>query len=262
MPKCINKVIVFDLDDTIGHFEEISVFLYGLQNIFGKKITDKYVHNLLDLWPKFLRLGIIDILETIKKQKKKDKCVKAVIYTNNMGPRRWTMLIKDYLEKKINYPLFDKVITAYRPNDRDNCRTSHNKSYNDLIKCTGYSNDSKFLFLDDQNHPYMRHKNITYLYLAPYNYGMQFHKMINSFINSKYGKIIRKKDINRFKDYMFRYLNSGNGYNKYIIRRVKMTKKDIEQLRIIKKQMRKFLNIKRTRNKKKKRSRSKTRKNK
>jgi hypothetical protein len=86
--------------------------------------------------------------------------------------------------------------------------------------------------------------------------------MINSFINSKYGKIIRKKDINRFKDYMFRYLNSGNGYNKYIIRRVKMTKKDIEQLRIIKKQMRKFLNIKRTRNKKKKRSRSKTRKNK
>ena len=100
MPKCINKVIVFDLDDTIGHFEEISVFLYGLQNIFGKKITDKYVHNLLDLWPKFLRLGIIDVLETIKKQKKKDKCVKAVIYTNNMGPRRWTMLIKDYLEKK------------------------------------------------------------------------------------------------------------------------------------------------------------------
>jgi hypothetical protein len=41
MPKCINKVIVFDLDDTIGHFEEISVFLYGLQNIFGKKYLVK-----------------------------------------------------------------------------------------------------------------------------------------------------------------------------------------------------------------------------
>lgn len=262
MHKCINKVIVFDLDDTIGHFEEISVFLYGLQNIFGKKITDKYLHTLLDLWPKFLRLGIIDILETIKKQKKKNKCVKAVIYTNNMGPRRWTMLIKDYLEKKINYPLFDKVITAYRPNDRDNCRTSHNKSYEDLLKCTGYDNDSKFLFLDDQHHPHMHHKNINYIHLEPYNYGMHFHKMINSFINSKYGKVIKKKDINRFKDYMFRYMNYGNGYNKYVIRRVKITKKDIEQLRIIKKQMRKFLNIKRTRNKKKKRSKSKTMKNK
>ena len=262
MRKCVNKVIVFDLDDTIGHFEEISIFLYGLQNIFGKRINDNYIHNLLDLWPKFLRLGIIDILETIKKQKKKDKCVKAVIYTNNMGPRKWTMLIKSYLEKKIKYSLFDKVITAYRPNDRDNCRTSHYKSYSDLLKCTGYSENTQFLFLDDQKHTYMQHHNINYILLEPYNYGMQFNKMINSFIASKYGKVIKKKDVIRFKDFMFRYMNSGNGYNKYRIRRVKITKKDIEQLRMIKKQMRKFLNIKRTRNKKKKRSSSKTRKNK
>ena len=262
MPKCINKVIVFDLDDTIGHFEEISIFLFGLQNIFGKKITDNYVFNLLDLWPKFLRLGIIDILETIKKQKKKDKCVKVVIYTNNMGPRRWTLLIKNYLEKKINYPLFDKVITAYRPNDRNNCRSSHNKSYNDLLRCTGYGENTKFLFLDDQHHPYMRNNNINYIHLVPYDYGMPFNKMINSFISSKYGNLIKKKDVNRFRDYMFRYMNSGNSYNKYIIRRSKITKKDIEQLRVIKKQLRKFLNIKRTRNKKKKRNSSKTRKNK
>jgi len=262
MHKCINKVIVFDLDDTIGHFEEISLFLSGLQNIFGKKINDKYVTNLLDLWPKFLRLGIIDILETIKKQKKKDKCVKVIIYTNNMGPKSWTLTIKKYLEKKINYKLFDKVITAYRPNDVNNCRTSHEKSYSDLLKCTGYNNETRFLFLDDQHHPYMNNKNIVYIHLHPYNYGMQFNKMINTFIDSKYGNIVNKKDIHRFKDYMFRYMNSGNKFNRYIIRRNKITKKDIEQLRLIKKHMRKFLNIKRTRNKKKKRSRSKTRKNK
>ena len=26
MSKCVNNVIVFDLDDTIGHFEELSIF--------------------------------------------------------------------------------------------------------------------------------------------------------------------------------------------------------------------------------------------
>ena len=262
MPKCINKVIVFDLDDTIGHFEELSIFLYGLQNIFGRKITDAYIHNLLDLWPKFLRVGLIDILETIKKQKKKDKCVKAIIYTNNMGPRSWTFSIKNYLEKKVNYPIFDKVITAFRPNDKSNCRSSHSKSYSDLLKCTGYKENAIFLFLDDQYHPYMRHKNITYLHLHPYNYGMPFNKMINTYVSSKYGNIVKKTEINRFKDYMFRYMNSGNIFNRYVIRRVKITKKDIAQLRLIKKQLRKFLNSKKTRTKKKKRSNSKTRKNK
>lgn len=263
MPKCIKKVIVFDLDDTIGHFEEISMFLGGLQAIVSSSITDSYIFNLLDLWPKFLRPGIFDILEMIKKQKQKNKCVKAIIYTNNMGPRSWTLLIKRYLEKKIKSPIFDKVITAYRPGEKNNCRTSHNKSYNDLLRCTGYNNNDEFIFLDDQYHPYMRNPKITYLHLVPYNYGMKFNTMINTFINSKYGIIIKKKHLNRFKNYMFKFLSSGNAANKYIVKRSKINKKDIQQLRLIKKEMKKFLNIKKTRNKKKKkRSKSKTRKNK
>ena len=51
------KVVVFDLDDTIGHFEEVSIFLNGLQLIIGKShIPDKYLFKLLDLWPKFMLL--------------------------------------------------------------------------------------------------------------------------------------------------------------------------------------------------------------
>ena len=102
MPKCINKVVVFDLDDTIGHFEQLSMFLNGLQLIVDKNISDKYLYKLIDLWPQFLRPGIIDLLESIAKIKKRNKCVKVVIYTNNMGPRSWTLIIKRYLERKIN----------------------------------------------------------------------------------------------------------------------------------------------------------------
>jgi predicted DNA-binding protein YlxM (UPF0122 family) len=263
MPKCIKKVIVFDLDDTIGHFEEISIFLSGLQAIVSRDIKDKYIFNLLDLFPKFLRPGIFDILEIIKKEKKKNKCVKVIIYTNNMGPRSWTLLIKKYLENKIKYPIFDKVITAYRPGEHHNCRTTYEKTHSDLLKCTGYKPDSKFLFLDDQYHPKMRHPMIKYLHLAPYNYGIEFNQMIDLFLKSKYGSLVKQKYQNRFRNYMYKYMSSGNINNRYIVKRSKIYKKDIHQLRTIQKQMRKFLDIKRTKNKrKKKRSRSKTRKNK
>ena len=261
MPKCIHKVIVFDLDDTIGHFEELSLFLAGLQSIVSNTISDKYIYNLLDLWPKFLRPGIFDILETIKKVKKKDKCVKVVIYTNNMGPRSWTLTIKKYLERKIKYPIFDKVITAFKTNSKTRCRTTHSKTYSDLFRCA-YGLNSKYLFLDDQEHQQMIHSNIKYLHLVPYDYGMDFNKMIQTFISSKYGSLVKKKHVIRFKNYMIKFLTAGNVYNRYVIKRKKIQKKDIQQLRLIKRELKRFLNIKQTRNKKKKRSRSKTRKNK
>lgn len=262
MPKCINKVIVFDLDDTIGHFEELSIFLSGLQRIVSKDIKDDFILNLLEVFPKFIRPGLIDILEMIKKEKKKNKCIKVIIYTNNMGPRSWTLLIKKYLETKIKYSLFDKVITAYRPGSYHNCRTTYEKTHHDLIKCTGYPNNSKIIFLDDQFHPSMKHKNIKYLHLIPYNYGIEFKQMIKVFLKSKYGKIVQKKHEHQFQNYMYKYMSSGNINTRYLIKRSKIQKKDIEQLRLIKKEMYKFLDIKRTKHKRLKKKRSKTRKNK
>jgi len=260
MHKCINKVIVFDLDDTIGHFEEISMFLNGLQLIVGKHITDKYLFKLLNLWPKFLRPGIIETLSTIKRAKKRDKCIKAVIYTNNMGPRSWTLLIKRYLEKKIGGRIFDKVITAYRPHSKQNCRTTHSKTYADLVRCTKYGKNAEFIFLDDQFHPMMKHEKVKYLHLYPYNYGMLFKNMIKTFMDSSLVHIIHQRDRIRFKNYMYKYLTSGTGDNKYRVRRSKIHKKDIQQLRIIRKELHKFLNIHSTRNKRR-RTKHKTRKN-
>jgi hypothetical protein len=260
MPKCINKVVVFDLDDTIGHFEQLSMFLNGLQLIVDKNISDKYLYKLIDLWPQFLRPGIIELLESIAKIKKRNKCVKVVIYTNNMGPRSWTLIIKRYLERKINSNIFDKVITAYRPHKKHNCRTTHSKTYEDLIRCTGYNKNTEFMFLDDQYHIEMKHPKIKYLHLHPYMYSIPFHKMIDSFIDSKYGKIVKKKYRSRFREYMYKYLTSGTGYNKYNLKKGKISKKDIEQMRFIKKNTKQFLNIHDTRHKKKRKKRNKTRK--
>ena len=252
MPKCVPKVIVFDLDDTIGHFEEISIFLHGLQLIIGRsRIPDKYIFKLLDIWPKFFRAGIMEIFEIIKAEKKNNKCVKAVIYTNNMGPRSWTLLIKRYIEKKLRYKLFDKVITAYRPRELTNHRTTHSKTYSDLIKSTGYGKDAKFLFLDDQSHPLMMHSKIKYIHVYPYNYGVPFHQMIHDFVNSKYGKIIPHSERENFKQYMYQYLTAGTGYNSYTVKRTKINKRDIRQFQTIRKELFKFLNINKTRSNRK-----------
>lgn len=233
MPKCINKVIVFDLDDTMGHFEELSIFLGGLKHIINKKITDKYIFKLLELWPKFIRYGLIDILENLKKYKKRYNNVKVVIYTNNMGPRSWTMLIKQYLEKKINYKLFDKVITAYRITEKTNKRTTHNKTYIDLLRATKYSKESEFIFLDDQYHPDMIHEKIKYIHLNPYDYGIPFHTMIEEYLHSIYGNIVKKKDWDNFRKSMLQFLSSGEGIYKYNIRRNQINKKDKQEYKLI-----------------------------
>ena len=91
-------------------------------------------------------------------------------------------------------------------------------------------------------------------------YSIPFHKMIDSFIDSKYGKVVKKKYRSRFREYMYKYLTSGTGYNKYNLKKGKISKKDIEQMRFIKKNTKKFLNIHDTRHKKKRKKRNKTRK--
>ncbi len=247
MPKYQKKAVVFDLDDTIGHFEEVSMFLSGLQFIVGKEIKETFLFSLLDLWPHFLRPGIFDILTLLKKEKKKNKHLKVIIYTNNMGPRSWTLLIKRYLEKKINSRLFDKTITAYRPFSKINCRTTHEKTRADFLKCSKLPANTQILFLDDQYHPRMHHSQITYLHLLPYDYGIPYHKMINTFLASKAGNIIPSHEHDKFRHYMFNFLNSGRGKQKYIVRRTRIQKKDRVQTRIIKQQLRRFLNIRRTR---------------
>ena len=256
MPKCVPKVIVFDLDDTIGHFEEISIFLNGLQLIVGRShIPDKYIFKLLDLWPKFLRPGIMEIFEILKAEKKRNSCTKVVIYTNNMGPRSWTLLIKRYIENKLRYKLFDKTITAYRPRENNNFRTTHSKTYIDLLRSTGYGKSAKFLFFDDQAHPHMIHKNIKYLQLYPYNYSIPFHQMIQTYISSNLGKIIPNKEKDRFKHYMYQYLTAGTGLNRYIIKKTKINKRDIKQFQTIRKELYTFLNINKTRSNRKLRRR-------
>ena len=68
------KVIVFDLDETIGYFTQLGIFYSIIESFkkdnvhyeFNKHIELLSFNKLIDIYPEFLRPNILNILNTIK----------------------------------------------------------------------------------------------------------------------------------------------------------------------------------------------------
>tara|TARA_B100000073_G_scaffold253677_1_gene213717 strand:+ start:8 stop:721 length:714 start_codon:yes stop_codon:yes gene_type:complete len=183
MVQC-EKVVVFDLDETLGHFVQLGIFLDVIEQTLFVSLTDKEFFELLDLYPEFLRPNIMNILKLICGKKKQNICGKLLIYTNNQGPKEWAIKIKKYFEHKLKNKCFDQIIAAYKVNGKqvELCRTSHDKSYGDFLACSKLPPNTKICFLDDQYHPKMAHDNVVYINLKPYSYTLPFEEMILRFM--------------------------------------------------------------------------------
>ena len=195
------KYIVFDLDETIGHFYKMSSLYNTIWDYSDKQIN---LQLLLELYPEVFRPGIMKIFEYLKQKKIKDKSIKVVIFTNNMGPKSWTNAIKRFIEKKINYKLFDHVITGWKINGKINepLRTSYMKLLRDFKRATGCKNKDKILFLDDQYHEDMNKKMVTYLHLKPYKKNISNKILLNRFLRSSNNKIVK---LNNWEDFISLY---------------------------------------------------------
>jgi hypothetical protein len=210
------KIVVFDLDETLGYFTEFGMFWNGINSYINSKnidiILDQYFFNkLLELYPEFIRPNIMNILNYLKKKKRSLHCEKVIIYTNNQGPRNWTIMIKDYFENKLKYKLFDQIIGAFKINGKqiELCRTSHLKSHKDLVKCIKIPPTTQICFLDDVYYPDMKHKNVYYINIKPYIHDLSFNVLINRFLNSslvdaKWGQPTY------MKEYLIKELNTYN----------------------------------------------------
>lgn len=217
------KIVVFDLDETLGYFTELGIFWdclkkYLIIENINKSVTQLDFNNILDLFPEFLRPNIINILTYLKNKKNSKCCHKMMIYTNNQGPKEWAHHIIEYFEEKLNYKLFDQIIAAFKVNGKrvEICRTTHDKSHKDFIKCTKLPMNAEICFLDDVIHPEMINDNIYYINLKPYYYDLEFNEMILKFKNSIVGKkIIVNEDsfktimLNEFKKYNYNCLDKN-----------------------------------------------------
>jgi hypothetical protein len=212
----VNKIVVFDLDETLGYFVEFGIFWQVLAKYFkyikiDYTLSQEDFNLLFNLYPDFQRPKIMKILNYLKNQKKINCCNKIMIYTNNQGPTTWANYIKNYYETKLNYPLFDQIISAFKINGKkiEIYRTSHSKNYKDLVRCTKIPETCQICFLDDTFYPEMSVPNVYYINVKPYVHHIPFKEMIHTFINSR---IFRDKINDEFKLFM------ENCMNKFIYR--------------------------------------------
>ena len=217
------KIVVFDLDETLGYFTELGIFWDCLKKYLKSEnnatiLSQTDFNDILDLFPEFLRPNIINILTYLKKKKDTKCCHKMMIYTNNTGFLEWANHIIAYFESKIKYKLIDQLIAAFKINGKqiEMCRTTYEKTHKDLIKCTKIPQNAEICFLDDTFYSEMVNENIYYINVKPYYYDLKFGEMINKFKNSDCGKRIVKDDANfekfmnnELKNYNYKYLDKN-----------------------------------------------------
>ena len=235
------KIVVFDLDETLGYFTEFGVFTdclksYKEQNNIDKPITQDDFNKLLDLYPEFLRPDIINILNYLKNKKEKNICNKVMIYTNNQGSKEWVNNIISYFENKLNYKLIDQIICAFKINGKkiELCRSSYDKTYNDLIKCTKLPLDAEICFMDDNYFSGMKTDNVYYINIKPYYNSLDFKSMCNKFLDSNlYKKLLNGINSNNtdFINYML------NEYKLYHLENINKTEEELNIDRIVSKKI-------------------------
>lgn len=199
----VNKVIIFDLDETLGYFTEMSVFWNIITKINKHRID---FFDLLDLFPEIFRPGIMDILKYIKYKKQSHICKSVIIYTNNQGPNSWSKMIAYYFNYKLKFKLFDKVIGRY---DKNSCRTSKEKIYTDIKKCLNIKTPTKICFIDNLLHSRMVNENVVYIYINSFKYLLTYKVMAERYCTNigtnidktgffyKFNKLVKKyKKIN------------------------------------------------------------------
>jgi hypothetical protein len=192
------KYIVFDVDETLGYFSQLGSFIDAISfynKDFSGSVFERF-NEILDLFPEFVRPKMIETLKYIHEKKVSGTCSGVFIYTNNQGPRSWVQHIAKYFDYKVGNVerndrndganLFDKIIAAYMINGKivEPGRTSQNKTYDDLLRITGISPHSEVCFVDDLNHPDMRHENVLYLNVKPYVKTLSVHEMIRRYLKS------------------------------------------------------------------------------
>lgn len=180
------KNIIFDLDHTIGFFEQIIHIMHH---------SGFTCHEVLSFFPECFRPLLLDFLKSLIPYKKSGRLKSILIYSNNNN-HRFVETVIEYIHQTIEYALFDKIITMEHP-----LRKKKQKDYDELIYiCDGVLHrDSLLCFIDDKMHPLMNKPNVSYIQCEGY-----VNKIKQSVIQERI-----KKDIPK---YLFkkRCLNKNN----------------------------------------------------
>jgi hypothetical protein len=182
------SAFAFDLDETIGSFSDLHSIWARLEPSMK---TQSNFSEIMDLYPEFLRVGILSILTYIKGKQDNGKCLPIFIYTNNQCEDiSWIYKLITYLERKVSPEnptnIFARPILAFEINGRrvEPNRTTHEKTYSDFVKCSMLSTSHDVCFIDDAYHSKMKHRRVYYIQPPPYIHTLPYKDVVNRFMNS------------------------------------------------------------------------------
>lgn len=149
-------MIVFDLDQTLGFFDQI-VYIINQMRL-------EIYAPLFELFPEIFRPQLFELLHSLALLKKNKRVKGIVLYTNNRNEDFVKQLIQ-YIHSKLGCSLFEPVLTYHSPE-----RTTREKSSHDLFACIQDGHTHLFCFIDDKYHERMNHVDIYYIRSEAYQY--------------------------------------------------------------------------------------------
>jgi hypothetical protein len=184
----IKKTFVFDLDVTIGSFGDM-YYLWTCLHIDHR--IQSIFNDLLDMFPEFLRVGILPIFEYIKKKYEKRECRQIYLYTNNQCEYpNWVKHLISYLNSKLSVEdtasIFAKPVCAFKIKDRriELFRNGHSKTYDDFIRCSMLPKSVEICFVDDVVYDKMIDSRIYFIQPPPYFHRLSRDTIIDRFMTS------------------------------------------------------------------------------
>jgi len=175
----INKIIVFDLDETLGHFVDLHIIYKCLVKVLGRELTQTEFNQLLDLYPEFLRPGILTILKFLYNKKLAGAFSRLFLYTNNQCEGNWVKYIIQYFHLKVGAfatPLFEDPICAFKIRNKivNIRRTSQDKNYSDLVQCAVFPPSStEVCFIDNTYYEHMCDDRVYYILPKSYYHSLK-----------------------------------------------------------------------------------------
>ena len=217
--------IAFDLDETLGSFSD---FYSIWARIEDAEKTQSNFNEIMDLYPEFLRVGILSILRYIKSKQDAGICLPIYIYTNNQCKDvSWIYKLIEYLEYRVsefsdktpfslhlgsgesfntyagslrNCPkeedipakIFARPICAFKIRGKrvEPLRTTHEKTYADFVKCSMLSASHELCFIDDAYYTKMKNRKVYYIQPPPYVHRVMYREVVRRFLESNiYGRL-------------------------------------------------------------------------